>query len=352
MSLFAQRQKMDHALHPDHVWEDKPPLVEPQLGDMMDADYQDERAGGVGARASATRHITSHYETGAQDIDLDKVVHMSSDKQRYEALNELTQNRKGAFGDECGSTVLLAGSLLAGGEGGISTLIDSVEAFKKKSADGKLSDVDLREMKELDQLKKRIAKGEDLTAKDLQMVSGDVNQLMAVTNPDGSTGGLTDKQLSQLMATSPELRKMWKNKDLSYDSIDISGTGEGSHAVLGIGHGEDDKEHKGPHQAVYDPLHRTTRDHHAMNDLQEAQERLNDLTPMDPGYGEALVKVTMAGAKEKLSHQDAGQLITDAKEVQTYQNATYKAYEFDGDDKKGGIDFKRYTPTNMWAGMY
>jgi len=340
-------------------------------------DWDDKNLPKVG---SAGRYITDISDaTGSRSFDPNKKIGSLADQaDRFRVINELNSQNGGNGNSEeaCGAYVLLAGSLLAGGgkDGtkGLQTLMSSVEAFRKKNG-GSLDPEKLKqEGEEFAKLREKMAKGEQLSAGDLNTIANDVYDMMKVQGRDGSDAGMKHDRVTALMQQSPELRKMWKDNKLSYDTINPYGGKVGGHAVLGIG--GDDPKNPGQHVAVYDPYHRTNKDpalQRAAIDSAAEVERLKESLKNHREYNkggdpetvasyEARIKEAQQAAetarrREVDSHTDLGQVVTDPRSLAAYRATTNNVMRMT--DK--GVDQSVPTPAawpphtpGVFDGMY
>jgi hypothetical protein len=256
--------------------------------------------------------------------------------------------------------------MLGGGTEGISTLMDAVEKFRQKNG-GSLDPKKMeQEMKQFADLKKKMKNGEELTAGDLNMVAGNVYDLMSQTGRDGSDAGMKRARVDQLFRESPALRKMFKDNELSYDSIDTTGAGAGGHAVLGIGHGRKDKDHTGAHSAIYDPYRRTSKNPALkqaaveagakLQQLREDRKRLSnddEFVRLDARIAFAQAEYDQALKKERDSHENLGQVITDRKSIGMYRTATTESMEMEADGPHTKVLPAAPIPQpTIWDGMY
>jgi hypothetical protein len=146
------------------------------------------------------------------------------------------------------------------GAQGIEKLVQAMEEARKKEK-GYDAKKDPGMDEDLAGLMARIKDGKDLTMGDLDMMQGktfDFLQKMQGIKPrqpgDPVLKGLDGKQITSFIAQSPALKKMFEEKEMGLDSIDLSGDGRGEHIVLGIG--RDNMGPKGTRSMIYDPYAR------------------------------------------------------------------------------------------------
>jgi hypothetical protein len=226
-----------------------------------------------GYRRSAAR-IGRGYADEAPVYDGRRAAPLGTREERLAALDRFTQNADLAGGEEegadrCGATTLLAGAMLGGGTGGVKLLLDTAAA-----SDG----VDKSTKLLLDQVAKKLARGEALTDGDLHFVQEGLHQHLR--SVDVQTGravegrtGVDGRTLAELVDGNEELRKMFVDGGLGVAKIDNDGDDVANHFVLQIGQpGADD-------EAVYDPLarkdgHQVVTDPTRVNDYELARHQL------------------------------------------------------------------------------
>lgn len=368
MSQYRERDQIDRILHPERQW------VGPPMPMMMDPKpFWDlpEYQGPLDKGPSAANYL-QYYAENTKDPNYDptkKLGDLNDKSTRLEVLNSLTQQNDGTLqsNEKCGAYVLLGGALLSGGNKGITTLMDSVEKFNKKNGGSLDPETLKKEGAEFQAIREKLAKGEELTAGDMTKIAGNVYDMMRQQKKDGSDAGTDPNRVDNLFRESPELAKMWKENDLSYDRIDGTGAGVGSHAVLGIGHGRKDKDHTGEHGAIYDPFRRTSKDmdlKRAAIDAAGEVSRLEDLRKKatDPelismyAAEVATAKQLLADAedKERKSHKDMGQIVSDPKSVAMYRDAARESIEIGPDGKPRHIMMPDVPlpSSSLWDGQY
>jgi hypothetical protein len=213
--------------------------------------------------------IAEHASAGG-GAKLDDKLSFGNLDSREQRLAFMEKWNQGATGDisgpsACGPAALLAGAVYAGGGQGVSTLIDAFEAMRKKG--GPVDDKTAEEWKKLDALKEKIAEHGELSAADMSMVQRDLYATVATGKNGEPLDGTSRDRVMELFKTSPALKKMFDKAEVRYETLDVNGTGQGGHAVLGIGKSKD-----GTHKAVYDPWQRINPDREARLRTQHADE--------------------------------------------------------------------------------
>lgn len=367
MSQFRERDQIDRVLHPERGYVGPPMLPDPKPFWEL-PEYQGDLAKGPSA-GNYLKYLAE--DSGDPNYDPKKKLGNLDDKaNRMQVLNEMTSQQGGnnmQANEQCGAYVLLGGAMLAGGNKGITTLMDSVEKFNKKHGGSIDPEVLKKESAEFKDIRDKLAKGEELTAGDMAKIAGNVYDMMRAQGRDGSDAGMNPNRVDNLFRESPELAKMWKENELSYDRIDGTGAGAASHAVLGIGHAKNDKDHTGEHGAVYDPFRRTSKDPDLQRKVSDAAEELGRLEARradatDPEIIEMYAKevakakelLRSAQEREKKSHQNLGQVVTDAKGVGMYRAATRESIEIgpDGKPKHIMLPQAQIPGPSVWDGQY
>jgi hypothetical protein len=199
MGAFQSRMKIQEHLDPGNVhggavspWGSGIGLTPSAFGDEPlygpPAMHGDLEKGPPLGSAQRLIHETSEQMKDPSYDPEKKVGSLETEKDRFQALNQLNQQQMGDPEAErrCGAYVLLGGAMLSGGEGGILKLLDSVEKFRNKNG-GEIEAEKLEEtMAGLAALRKKIAGHEELTLGDLNLAASGVYDMM-MAKPKGTS---------------------------------------------------------------------------------------------------------------------------------------------------------------------
>lgn len=231
-----------------------------------EAGYDENREG---YRMAGFR-IGQGYDPEGRFVNGDQKVALNTPEERLAAINGLTQNDETGQGqDRCGATSLLAAAMVGGGNDGVKSLIDILEG----------GEISKGSRKELDAIKKRIAKGEQLSMADIQAVQEGLHSHLRKQQKEQiageDDGGVDGKIIQNFISDNESMKKIFKDYDMSIDRIDNDGDDKGNHFVLNLGTPRKDGS------KVYDPFARkggqVISDKDTLNDYDLA--RKHSLTP-------------------------------------------------------------------------
>jgi hypothetical protein len=310
----------------------------------------DERIRGK-AGFAATR-IRAHYgnaldvpqmtaEERAAKLDL------SNDDGRIAALSRMRQNgepmsKDGAF--RCGASSLVGGMVYGGGKQGVQMLLAAMVAdrSKLKRPDGGKDEQPWMD----DELKKLMGKLKDedgkLTMGDLDLIQSKTYEFFKDQKP-GKPGqekgeGLSGKDLQKFIAGHKDIKKLFADKDMALNGIDLTGDGRSEHMVLGIGH---ERLDGGRAQMIYDPQARQNKENwgdwmsqedrekiylEERKKMQAEFDRVNARAGKDKRWEKDLDKLR-AQLDERVhnrqyAYKHGSQIVTDVNELRDYRKAT------------------------------
>ena len=292
-------------------WKQNPNPVEQPFepyGHEADQDWRGPY-GAIGAEDRIGNHYADSH--GAVNPDLDaKVGDMYTQKERLAVLSGLRQNADAMSNGwaECAATSVMGAAIYGGGEIGLSQLIDATEKYElgqeakakkegkksigdekvdmaeaerkaKAGLESELSPAEVRalDFKRMDDIKKKIHDGEPLTNADLQGLQHGLYDTLnhyqhaAATGDaaaEAGAGGVNMGVIADFIQQSPDMAKMFKEKDMHIEDVRLGGGA--SHAVLGIGSIEGKGESY--RDLYYDPQARVQKEVTADGDRVEKKE--------------------------------------------------------------------------------
>lgn len=339
-----------------------------------DEDYanltdQQIRERAIGKEGFAGTRINAHYgdpqdvpqlkpEEAAQPVDL------SNKDTRAKALSQLTQNAAGPLEQDsnmqCGASAMLGAAMYGGGNDGVKALLNAMMADHVKD---KIVDKDAKAPWLDDDFKKILKKldtpGVQLTRGDLATIQSKTYQHFQAENlkgkpnadpSDPNNGGLVGAKLNDFIARHKDINKMFKDNDMGLDSIDLNGSGTGSHLVLGIGHHHDlsGVSHEATRDMIFDPQARQDKrdwgqfmssDTLDKIHWEERAKMQGDFDKLKGLEGKAWelehdrlqAQLDARVTARQFAYKSDSQLITNQQELNDYRKAT--AYEANGDPK-------------------
>jgi hypothetical protein len=333
-------------------------LTEEQLRDKV-----------IGKEGFASTRIRSHYGD-PNDVpqmtpeEANKEVDLSTPEAREKALGGMRQNANPLDpngGMQCGASALVGGALYGGGNDGIKMLLQAEMADRAKE---KISDKDPKAPWMSDDLKKIMAKLNDPNAKltqgELATVQSKTYDQFQAENLTGKkdadpndplNGGLNGKKLNDFIGRHKDIQKMFADKDMGLDSIDLNGDGKGDHLVLGIGHEHNMESGKQSRSMVFDPQARQDKrdsgDYMSSDSIEKLNteeraklqgewDRIGKIPPeksadYEAEYDKLSAKQAVNVKTRQFAYKNDTQLIKGDAELADYRKAT--DYEANGNPK-------------------